>query len=34
MESIYANASAIGLRVFLGEQVGHEQNSERNHLQK
>ena len=34
MESIYERASTVGLRVFLGEQVGDEENLERNHLQK
>jgi uncharacterized Zn finger protein len=34
MESIYERASTVGLRVFLGEQVGHEENLERDHLQK
>jgi len=33
MESIYAKASAVGLRVFLGEQVNHEENLKRDHLQ-
>jgi uncharacterized Zn finger protein len=30
MESIYKRASTVGLRVFLGEQVGQEENLERN----
>jgi uncharacterized Zn finger protein len=34
MESIYERASTVGLRVFLGEQVGHEENLERDYLQK
>jgi uncharacterized Zn finger protein len=34
MESIYAKASPVGLKVFLGEQVNHEENLEREHLQK
>jgi uncharacterized Zn finger protein len=29
MESIYERASTIGLRVFLGEEVGHEKNRKR-----
>jgi len=33
MESIYTRASAVGLRVFLGEKVDHEEDLKRDHLQ-
>jgi uncharacterized Zn finger protein len=33
MESIYERASVVGLRVFLGEEVDHEENLERDRLQ-